>query len=167
MISLTPSFLQQVLVWEIQTDPERRLPLPVERSCLARDQMVVLTCRQDSPGLRRSDTPGIPDFDSENTLWWGLFSFAPMHYIRGPSVVTATSVKSQCVLQLVYRLMTGCGERSNYCSGVDCFHESVSKACSGVKNDLAFLGTETASTWNLISVSRDISFIENGWCGST
>ncbi|TGZ46179.1 Uncharacterized protein DBV15_06525 [Temnothorax longispinosus] len=33
----------------------------------------------DSPGLRRSDTPGVPDFDLD-ILWWGLFSLASVHY---------------------------------------------------------------------------------------
>lgn len=38
---------------------------------------VVLTCRQNSPGLRRSDTPGVPT--SADTLWGRLFSSALTH----------------------------------------------------------------------------------------
>lgn len=57
--------------------------------------------------VRRFDTSGVPDSDLD-ILWWGLFNLASVHYKRGPSVVTATSAESHCMLRFpfgrLYRL---------------------------------------------------------------
>lgn len=99
------SFLQQVFVREIQTRI-RNTDFP----CRSNDhpwpeiRWLFSPAGIGSPSLTRSDTPGVPDFDLE-ILWWGLFSLASVHYIRGPSVVTATSTTSHCVLRFSFNLL--------------------------------------------------------------